>query len=118
MAKYNLGVQIISDGDIWPTISRNPMLHSQILHWLRANNIDPSDVPTESPVSIEPGNGGHVIRYTAMLRNANGRKYLVDPDDPDKGVAHEERTVPLLMPLPDTWPQPVAPVQPDTELEG
>lgn len=116
MAKYNLGIQIISNGDIWPTISDNPMLRSQLLDWLSANSIDPNEIPIESPVTIEPGDSGHRIRYTAMLRNANGRKYLIDPDNPDKGVAAEERTVPLVVPLPDAWPQPVKPVEPDTEL--
>ena len=46
------------------------------------------------------------------------RTYAADLNAPGKGAATEERTAPLTVPLPDTWPQPVGPVQPDTELEG
>lgn len=100
------GTQIISDRDIWPVISSDKQRHTEILDWLRANGIDPNDVSADSTVTIEPTTDGHLIRYTALLRNAAGHHY-VDPNDPDERPAREERTAPLAVLLPDTWPQPV-----------
>lgn len=107
--------QIISNPDTWPTIANDQQLRTELFDWLRANGIEPNDIPIDSTVTIEPGDCGsavrhtHFIRHTAYLRNEHGRHYLADPDHPDKGAAREERTVPLIVPLPDTWPQPITP---------
>lgn len=56
--------------------------------WLRANDIDPDDVPIEGPITIERGR----IHYAAMLRNQAGHRY----QDPSTGsAAREERSAPL-----------------------
>lgn len=70
--------------------------------WLRLHSIDPKAVPIDSDLLIEDSAYGPVIRYTAYLRNADGRCY-VDPGNPDR-AAQEQRTA-LLRALPDpAWP--------------
>lgn len=99
------GQQIISDADTYPAILADAQRHAELLDWLRANGIDPNDVSADRPVTIEPGpHGGHVIRYTALLRNSSGRTYTAADGN---GPAIEERTTPLTAALPDSWPQPV-----------
>ncbi|MFM9604261.1 hypothetical protein [Streptomyces turgidiscabies] len=65
-----------------------------VADWMRANDIDPNDVPIDSPISIEPDTAGgdSRIRYTAHLRNEQGRKYV---EETTGDVAQEERTTPL-----------------------
>jgi len=64
-----------------------------VAEWLRANGIDPSDVPIEGPIAIERDQlGKWSIRYAALLRNEDGHRY-VDPATDD--AAREERTTPL-----------------------
>lgn len=61
-----------------------------VAEWLRANGIDPDDVPIEGPITIEQGH----IHYTALLRNEDGHRY----QDPGTGdAAREERTAPLTV---------------------
>jgi hypothetical protein len=56
-----------------------------VADWLRANGIDPNDVPIEGPITIEHGR----IHYAALLRNETGHRY----QDPNTGdAAREERT--------------------------
>ncbi|MEW2167945.1 hypothetical protein AB0912_33850 [Streptomyces sp. NPDC007084] len=45
-----------------------------VADWLRANGIDPIDVPVDSRISIEPGVSAddRRIRYTDLLRNELG----------------------------------------------
>lgn len=70
--------------------------------WLRLHNIDPQDVPIDSDLVVEDSAFGLVIRYSALLRNADGYRY-VDPEDPDR-AAREQRAA-LLRALPDSaWP--------------
>ncbi|MGJ5897977.1 hypothetical protein ACSCBZ_39425 [Streptomyces niveiscabiei] len=59
-----------------------------VANWLRANGIDPCDVPIHGPITIDQGR----IRYAAHLRNEAGRKYV---DETTGDVAQEERTAPL-----------------------
>ena len=61
-----------------------------VADWLRANGIEPTDVPINGPIAID----GQCIRYTALLRNEDGRHY-VDPETGD--VACEERTAQLTV---------------------
>ncbi|WP_307621697.1 hypothetical protein [Streptomyces sp. V3I7] len=58
--------------------------------WLRANGIDPRDVPIEGPIAIEHGR----IRYAALLHDEAGRRY----QDPSTGhAAREVRSAPLVV---------------------
>ncbi|MDX3162157.1 hypothetical protein PV369_43075, partial [Streptomyces scabiei] len=69
---------------------------------LQANGIDPCDVPVDEDIVIEPLTlgGDRAIRYTAHLRNADGRKYL---DEATGEAAQEERVVPLVVDPPPQW---------------
>lgn len=69
-------------------------LMEDVAHWLRANDIEPTDVPIGGPIAID----GQLIRYTAMLRNEAGRHYA-DPDSGD--VACEQRTASLKVDPPE-----------------
>jgi hypothetical protein len=44
-----------------------------IAAWLRANDIDPSDVPIDSPIKVAPKGDGKVIRYETFIRTSAGR---------------------------------------------
>lgn len=113
------GQQIISNAVTWPTIGADEQRRTELFDWLRANGIEPNDVPTDSTVTIEPGDCGsavrhtHVVRHAVYLRNATGFHY---EDPATNGAAREDRTVPLIVPLPDGWPQAVSPIEPDTAL--
>ena len=62
---------------------------TEVAEWLRANGINPDDVPIEGPITIDDGQR---IRYAALLRNETGHRYV----DPATGeAAREERTAPL-----------------------
>ena len=67
-----------------------------VADWLRANDIDPNDVPINGPIAIDEATAdrGRLIRYTAMLRNEAGRHYA---DESTGDVAQEERVVPLAV---------------------
>ncbi|WP_372352657.1 hypothetical protein [Streptomyces sp. KL116D] len=78
----------------------------EIQEWVRANNIDPSDVPVDADMTIEDTPDGRVIRYAANLRDAEGGRLLADPAG---GVQQEERTVPLVVEPPAGWPVYAAP---------
>lgn len=77
--------------------------HAELLAWLRANGIDPADVPFNSEIAIEPASrkGAQLIRHTVYLRDETGHKYLA-PATGD--AAQEERTVPLVIAPPDALP--------------
>lgn len=105
------GVQIISDPDAWPSIRDNEQRLSRLLTWLRANGINPNDVPSDSTLTIGAEAGQVVIRHTVYIRD--GGRIRAD----DAGVpVQEERTVPLAVSL-DDWPSPVEPVEPDAPLD-
>lgn len=71
-----------------------------VADWLRANDIDPNDVPIEGPITIETEASvrGWSIRYVAHLRNEQGRKYV---DETTGEVAQEQRTAPLKVAPPE-----------------
>ncbi|MFD5468869.1 hypothetical protein [Streptomyces sp. NPDC127105] len=71
--------------------------------WLRANGIDPEYVPVHSEMVITDSAFGVVIRYTAHSLNADGCRY-VDPNNPDRGAAVQDRTALLRLPPPADWP--------------
>ncbi|QFZ75089.1 hypothetical protein GFH48_19065 [Streptomyces fagopyri] len=45
--------------------------------WLRANGVDPSDVPIEGPITITRDR----IHYDAMLCNGTGHRYVAPGTD-------------------------------------
>lgn len=65
-----------------------------VAQWLTANGIDPGDVPLPSRITIERDvlYGQRRIRYTMLLRNEAGSKYI---DFSTGDAAMEERTTPL-----------------------
>lgn len=68
--------------------------------WLRANDVEPGDVPMDSSITIEREtiDGAWCIRYVALVRNEAGRIYL----DGDTGrPAEEERTAILNVDPPE-----------------
>ncbi|WP_432589935.1 hypothetical protein ABVG11_34235 [Streptomyces sp. HD1123-B1] len=93
--------QTVYDADTWPLVACGRRL-PELRDWLRANGIDPGDVPITQDITIEPLpiGGARVIRYTAYLRNADGRKYL---DEVTGEAAQEERTASLVVDPPPHW---------------
>lgn len=69
--------------------------------WLRANGINPNEVPLHSDRYLEPGPDGiqHIV-YEAFHLTADGRRHL---DERGKNAAVERRTSPLLVDPPDWW---------------
>ncbi|MEV0963273.1 hypothetical protein AB0J25_11905 [Streptomyces sp. NPDC049910] len=61
-----------------------------VADWLRANGIDPGDVPIEGPIAIKDDS----IQYAALLRDEAGHVYA-DPATGD--AACEQRTAPLTV---------------------
>ncbi|MFE9687985.1 hypothetical protein [Streptomyces sp. NPDC006285] len=71
-----------------------------VAEWLRANGIDPQDVPIDSDITIgtEPFGGARHIRYSALLRNELGHLH----HDPATGrAAVEARTALLVVEAPE-----------------
>jgi hypothetical protein len=106
--------ETVYDADTWPVVACSERL-PELRAWLRANGIDPGDVPIDEDIVIEREtydvtthdsvdpltvDGDRMIRYTAYLRDADGCKYL----DEDTGeAAQEERVVPLVVDPPPQW---------------
>ncbi|NEA67538.1 hypothetical protein [Streptomyces sp. SID12488] len=67
---------------------------ADVADWLRANGIDPNDVPHEGPITID----GQCIRYAALLRNEDGHRYV---DQATGDAAREERTASLKVEPPE-----------------
>lgn len=67
-----------------------------VAQWLAENGIDPHDVALAQPVVIEPEtiDGERSIRYTGLLRNEAGSKYV---DFSTGHAATEERTARLTV---------------------
>jgi hypothetical protein len=95
--------RIVIDGEaLWAHAIARPDGMRSVYQWLRLHSIDPQDVPIDSDLVMEDSAFGPVIRYSTLLRNADGRRY-VDPEDPDR-AARAQRTAPLRA-LPDqAWP--------------
>jgi hypothetical protein len=92
--------RLISNKTLWP-------LHvpqgraEEISAWVAANGIEPDDVSTSHDFIVDDTSSPAILRYTAYLRNAGGRKYC-DPATGDE--AQEERMVPLVVEPPEHWP--------------
>ncbi|GHC28989.1 MULTISPECIES: hypothetical protein [Streptomyces rochei group] len=91
---------VVYDPEWWPHVNVTGQ-REELCKWLRANRIDPCDVPPDAAITIEAADSGCLIRYTAHLRNDSGHKYL---DTATDTVAQEERTVPLVTDPPPHWP--------------
>lgn len=93
------GRYVVSDNLTWRALRDDEPRREQILDWLRANGINPKDIPAKSTVAIEPGpDGGEVIRHTAYVRDGHGIPLEAG------ALATEERAVPLTVPLPGRAP--------------
>lgn len=72
----------------------------ELCDWLAANNVDPRTVPFHGDLTTDTVDGRRVIRYEALVFNADGR---IVPDERGEAEAIERRTVPLLVDPPDWW---------------
>lgn len=78
-----------------------------LLDWLTANGIDVRRLPIEQVISVDVGEQGSVIRYTAYVVDESGSLIASDKGTP----VFEAHTVPLTVDppdelRPDTWPAP------------
>jgi hypothetical protein len=92
-------VEVVYEPEEWPDLVSTGQREG-LKAWLIANGIDPAVVPIHAPISIETAKRRRLIRYTAYLRNADGRKYL---DEATGDAAQEQRTVPLVVDRPPQW---------------
>ncbi|MBL3669085.1 hypothetical protein JL475_24440 [Streptomyces sp. M2CJ-2] len=86
---------------LYQRVYRTPDGMRAVQAWLRANSINPDDLPVHSELVIENSAFGMVIRYETYRINEDGRRY-VDPNDPDR-AATENRTALLQLPPPADW---------------
>lgn len=93
-------IRTVFHPDWWDRILEGGQLPA-FQDWLRANGLDPRAVD-QQPITIEQQDGKPVIRYTAYLLTADGRKYR---DPATDGAAREERTVPLVVEPPEEFGQ-------------
>lgn len=73
--------------------------------WVRANGLDPKEVAAcvgEVILTVEEVNGERIIRYQRFVRSATGG-IQVDPRATVDRVWTEEVTVPLVVPMPESW---------------
>lgn len=69
--------------------------------WLRANGINPSDVPIHGDLYLDPGpDGTPHIHYEAFHLDSEGRRHV---NERGQNAAIERRTTPLLVDPPDWW---------------
>lgn len=93
-------LQLVYEPGMWPEFFGTDR-HADFLSWLRANYIDPEDVPSEAEITVETSvDGARLIRYTAYLRNEDGAKYL---DESIGEAAQETRTAPVQVEPPMHW---------------
>ncbi|MFF5795768.1 hypothetical protein [Streptomyces albogriseolus] len=86
---------------LYQRVYRAPGGMHAVQAWMRANSINPDDVPVHSEIALEDSAFGMLVRYEAYLLNEDGRRY-VDPDNPDR-AATENRTALLQLPPPTSW---------------
>lgn len=91
--------RIIDTEALWAQTRTSPYAFRVVKSWLRANGIEPRDIPVPSEMVIEDSAFGMVIRYEAYCRNAEGRIYV----DPDRGAARQNQTALLQLAPPADW---------------
>lgn len=70
-------------------VRRDEQFRNELCDWVRANDLDPADIPDGSTITVADGQ----ITTTVFVRNADG-KLQVDPLDPHSVIKHTI-TVPL-----------------------
>jgi hypothetical protein len=75
--------------DIYVRLQKDAEYREQILAWLRANGIDPADVPGRARASVVDG----MLTVPLYVRNEHGR-LVIDPSDPLQPATHTV-TVPV-----------------------
>ncbi|WP_228916824.1 hypothetical protein [Streptomyces sp. DH20] len=95
---------VIDCYDLYQRVYRTPDGMRAVQAWMRANSINPDDVPVHSELAIEDSAFGMVIRYRALRRTPSGRLFP-DPNDPDR-LATQGRTTLLQLPPPADWVTP------------
>lgn len=93
-------ITVVFHPDRWDRIVASDQVPA-LRDWLRQNGLEPRYVD-KAPITVEQEDGKALIRYTAFLRDADGRWYR---DPVTDGAAREERTVPLLVEPPEDWAQ-------------
>lgn len=80
----------------------------QLASWIRANGIDPRQVPLAHPLRVGEGvgEGCGVIRYRAYVRTSDG--HLEQDDQDPSGARTEQRSALCTVPLPTLTPNPSA----------
>lgn len=78
--------------------------------WVRANGLNPNEIPINADMTIEDTPDGRVIRYTAYTLSSSGAK-LADPVRSGEALT-EERAVPLVVEPPAGWPMYAVPEAP------
>lgn len=68
--------------------------HEQVCEWLRANGIDPDDVPADAQIDVQ----GERLTVDVVVRNAEG--HTIAAGSGYNGVLRTKRTVPLVVPFP------------------
>jgi hypothetical protein len=98
-----MNARLISSATLWHLHCAQGR-HDALLHWVRANGIDPDVVPQDRDLIVEDDpDGGRRIRYHAYVLTDDGHKQ-VDPERPAVTPMMEERTTPLVVPPPPDWP--------------
>lgn len=91
--------KLISNKTLWPLHVAQGRA-DEISAWVAANGINPADVSTEHPVTIEDTPNGRVIRCRCFMTNGYGVKVKPLDGGPDtQGLA-----VPLEVEPPEGWP--------------
>ncbi|MFJ3043661.1 hypothetical protein [Streptomyces tendae] len=85
---------------LWPEDRREA-----VCAWLRANGIDPDNVPQDADLYLEPAPEGdpytgRYLHYEVFHLNSDGRRHV---DERGLSAARERRMTPLLVEPPDWW---------------
>lgn len=72
--------------------------HEAWCEWAKANNLDPTQISASYPIQVIDGQ----IHYRAMPRSLGGEIIV----GADSNVTYDERTAPLIVPMPEAWPAP------------
>lgn len=70
----------------------------QLCQWVKANGLNPHDIPDTHPLRVEEGQDGPAIRYQCFVRNEHGDK-MRHPRSPDE-VWTVEAITPCTIPPP------------------
>jgi hypothetical protein len=95
---------LVTDHATWRASSEGHRY--EVKKWLRLHDIDPADVPADSPIMVcENAHGNWVIAYELYLRSEDGH-IRIDPNNPGEAFV-EERCTALEFDPPMHWLTPV-----------